>query len=340
MAKKKTEEKPKDRTVDILQKIEGLKGGGDFGLQLLDATKIEDVPRTSSGVFGLDLALGGGYPHGRIIEISGKEGGGKTSLGLHAIAEVQRNGGSAAMVDVEHALDPTYAQRIGVDFSKFLFSQPNSGEQALNLVSALCDQMQPGDMILVDSVANLTPEKELEGEIGDSHVGLLARLMSQSCRMLTEKVANSGVILVFINQIRMKIGVTFGSPETTTGGNALRFYSSQRLDVRRIGQLKENDVSGHPMGHQVKVKVVKNKVAPPFREVVLDLYYGYGFLRAANTFTVGLQEKIVEKTGNTYSFDGEKIAVGAAKAKHALAENPEMMDRIEVAILAKRNMGK
>ncbi len=339
MAKKK-EAKPENRTVDILRNIEAQKGGKDFGLQLLDATKIEDVPRTSSGVFGVDLALGGGYPHGRIIEIAGKEGGGKTTLGLHAIAEVQRAGGSAAMVDVEHALDPTYAQRIGVDFSKFLFSQPNSGEQALNLVSTLSDQMNPGDMILVDSVANLTPEKELAGEIGDTHVGRLARLMSQACRMLTEKVSNSGAILIFINQIRHKIGVTFGSNETTTGGNALRFYASQRLDVRYIGKLKETDATGNSLGQKARIKVVKNKVAPPFREAELDLYYGYGFLRAANTFGVGVSEGVIDKNGNTYSFDEEKLAVGAEKSKHFLADMPEMMDRIEEAVLDKRFASK
>jgi len=337
--KKKTEE-PLNRTVEILRKIQGHKETADLGLQMMDSAKIEDVPRIPTGVFSVDLATGGGYPQGRIIEIYGPEGGGKTTLALHCLAAAQALGNTTAMIDVEHAYDPAYGQVLGVDHSRMLFSQPDSGEHALSVVDALCDHMKHGDVILIDSVANLTPQAELDGDMGDSHPGLLARLMGQGLRKLTARVSQCGVTVIFINQIRYKIGVIFGNPETTSGGKALRFYASQRVDVRFIGKLKEQDSQKNPLGQVAKVKVVKNKVSPPFREAELNLYYGYGFLRAADVFTVGVREKVIEKEGNTYSFQEEKLAVGKEKSKHFLADNVEIMDKIEEAVRAKYSASK
>ena len=330
-AKKKTEE-PVNRTVEILKKLQGKKESAELGLQMMDATKIPDVPRVSSGVFSLDQALGGGYPQGRVVEIYGLEGGGKTTLGLHALAAAQACGNATAMVDVEHAYDPLYGARLGIDHSRMMTAQPNSGEQALTTVEVLCDHMQHGDVILLDSVASLVPQAELDGEMGDSHMGLQARLMGQALRKLTAKISKSGVLVIFINQIRDKIGVMFGSKETTSGGNALKFYASQRLDVRRAGLLKVKD---QVTGHIAKVKVVKNKVAPPFKEVELTLSFGYGFLRSDDVFMVGAAEGFIEANGAWYSFNGEQLGQGKAASAQFLADNPQYMDQIEEAIKAK-----
>ena len=329
--KKKGSEEPLNRTIKILEELQ--KSSCD--IQMMDSSNIEDVPGISSGIFSLDLALGGGYPQGRIVEIYGPEGGGKTTVALHAMAAVQANNGVTAMIDVEHAYDPTYGEKLGIDHRHMLFSQPQTGEAALNLVLKIAATMKAGDLIVVDSVANLVPKAELDGEMGDHHVGLHARLMSQAMRKLVAAVSHSEAVLIFINQIRHKIGVTWGSPETTTGGNALKFYASQRLDVRYIGKLKEKDARDNPIGHMVKVKVVKNKVAPPFREVELKLYYGYGFLKAADIFTIGVKEKIIETSGSWYSLNGTRLGQGAQQSQHFLADKPELMNQIKEAVVVK-----
>src|ERR1700709_1807610 len=285
----------------------------------------------STGSLGLDIALGiGGLPRGRVIEIYGPESSGKTTLALHVIAEIQKKGGTAAFVDAEHALDPVYAGKLGVDINELLVSQPDTGEQALEITDTL---VRSGgvDIIVIDSVAALTPKAELEGEMGDTFRGRQARRMSQSLRKLTASISKSNTIVIFINQIRMKIGVMFGNPETTTGGNALKFYASVRLDIRRIGAIKDRD---EVVGNQTRVKVVKNKVAPPFKQVEFDIMYGQGVSKVGELVDLGVKAGIVEKSGSWYSYDGSRIGQGRESAKSFLAANPEIANNIEQAIRA------
>ncbi|HEX4512821.1 MAG TPA: recombinase RecA [Polyangiaceae bacterium] len=311
-------------------------------MRLKDGALIADVVAVPSGSIGLDIALGiGGYPRGRIMEIYGPESSGKTTLTLHAIASVQRGGGVAAFIDAEHALDPTYARKLGVKTDELLVSQPDYGEQALEIADMLV-RSGAVDLIVIDSVAALVPKAEIEGDMGDSHVGVQARLMSQALRKLTATVARSNCILMFINQIRMKIGVMFGSPETTTGGNALKFYSSVRLDIRRIGAIKETSpVAGKDptvIGNRTRVKVVKNKLAPPFREVEFDILYGQGISRSGDLVDLASEMNIVEKSGSWFSFEGERIGQGRENARTYLEQHPELMEKIEGMILAKHNI--
>jgi recombination protein RecA len=318
----------KEHVTEILKKI-----GDKSGLQVMEGSDILAIPRNGSGIMSLDEALGGGYPQGRIIEIFGPESGGKTTVTLHAIAEAQARGNTCAFIDVEHAYDPTYGAKLGVDSNTLIFGQPSSGEEALEQVDLLAAHLKYGDLIVVDSVANLTPQAEIDGDMGQSHMGLQARLMSQALRKMTSTIASSGVIVIFINQIRMKIGVMFGSPETTPGGNALKFYASQRLDVRRIGSLKEKGPDDVPLGHIVRVKVVKNKVAPPFRETELDLYYGYGFPKAADLFNTGIKKGFILQSGSWYSYKETRLAQGALNAKNFIGADPELMSKISANIV-------
>jgi recombination protein RecA len=288
------------------------------------AANIETFP---SGSIGLDLALGGGIPKGRIIEIYGPESSGKTTVCLHAVAEVQKAGGTAAYVDAEHALDPAYAKRLGVDTDKLLISQPDSGEQALEVVETLV-RSNAVDIIVVDSVAALVPQAEIEGDMGDAHMGLQARLMSQALRKLTGVINRSKTTVVFVNQLRMKIGVMFGNPETTTGGNALKFYASVRMDIRRISQIKQGDTV---IGNHVRVKVVKNKVAPPFREAEFDIMYNQGISKEGDLIDLAAAHDIVQKSGAWYEYKGEKIAQGREAAKNYLAEHSKVFDEIAKA---------
>jgi recombination protein RecA len=283
----------------------------------------------STGSLGLDIALGiGGLPRGRVIEVYGPESSGKTTLALHAVAEVQKKGGTAAYIDAEHAMDPIYARKLGVDVDELLISQPDTGEQALEITDTL---VRSGgvDIVVVDSVAALTPKAELEGEMGDQLPGLQARLMSQALRKLTGSISKSNTIVIFINQIRMKIGVMFGNPETTTGGNALKFYSSVRLDIRRIGAIKDRD---EVVGNQTRVKVVKNKVAPPFKQVEFDIMYGLGISKTGELLDLGVKAGIVEKSGSWFSYDGTRIGQGREAAKTYLGANPDVANAIEAAI--------
>jgi recombination protein RecA len=287
---------------------------------------IEVIP---SGSLGLDLALGiGGMPRGRIIEIYGPESSGKTTLALHAIAEAQKLGGTCAFVDAEHALDPIYARKLGVDVDNLLISQPDAGEQALEIADTLV-RSGAVDVLVVDSVAALVPRAELEGEMGDSHMGLHARLMSQALRKLTGSVSRSKCMLIFLNQIRMKIGVMFGNPETTTGGNALKFYASLRLEIRRIGQIKERE---EVVGNQTRVKVVKNKLAPPFRQVEFDIIYGEGISKVGELIDLGVKAGVVEKSGAWFSYDSQRVGQGRENAKQFLRDHPEIADAIEVKV--------
>jgi recombination protein RecA len=295
-------------------------GSRDLGL---------DTDTVSTGSLGLDIALGiGGLPRGRVIEIYGPESSGKTTLALHAVAEAQKKGGIAAYVDAEHALDPGYARKLGVDIDELLISQPDTGEQALEITDTL---VRSGgvDIVVVDSVAALTPKAELEGEMGDQLPGLQARLMSQALRKLTGSISKSNTIVIFINQIRMKIGIMFGNPETTTGGNALKFYASVRLDIRRIGAIKDRD---EVVGNQTRVKVVKNKVAPPFKQVEFDIMYGQGISKTGELVDLGVKAGIVEKSGSWFSYDGQRVGQGREAAKTFLTQNPDVAAKIEAAI--------
>lgn len=288
--------------------------------------QIEVIP---SGSLGLDLALGiGGLPRGRILEIYGPESSGKTTLALHAIAEAQKRGGTCAFVDAEHALDPTYARKLGVDVDNLLISQPDAGEQALEIADTLV-RSGAVDVVVIDSVAALVPRAELEGEMGDSHMGLHARLMSQALRKLTGSVSRSNCMLVFLNQIRMKIGVMFGNPETTTGGQALKFYASLRMEIRRIGQIKERD---EVVGNQTRVKIVKNKLAPPFRQVEFDIMYGEGISKVGELIDLGVKAGVVEKSGAWFSHDSQRIGQGRENAKQFLRDHQAIADRIEATI--------
>ncbi|WP_116808222.1 recombinase RecA [Steroidobacter cummioxidans] len=325
------EENRKKALVAALGQIEKQFGKGSV-MRLGDASATYDVEAVSTGSLGLDIALGvGGLPRGRVIEIYGPESSGKTTLTLQVIAEAQRAGGTAAFVDAEHALDPVYAEKLGVNVQELLVSQPDTGEQALEITDMLV-RSSAVDVIVVDSVAALTPKAEIEGEMGDTHVGLQARLMSQALRKLTGNIKRSNTIVIFINQIRMKIGVMFGNPETTTGGNALKFYSSVRLDIRRIGAIKSGE---EVVGNQTRVKVVKNKVAPPFREAEFEIMYGQGISRNGEIIDIGVLQGLVEKSGSWYSYNGERIGQGKENARTFLQTHPEIAREIEGKIREK-----
>jgi recombination protein RecA len=313
-----------------LSQIEKQFGKGSI-MRLGDGEKIEDIQVVSTGSLGLDIALGvGGLPRGRVVEIYGPESSGKTTLTLQVVAEMQKLGGVAAFIDAEHALDIQYAQKLGVNLQELLISQPDTGEQALEIVDSLC-RSGAVDLIIVDSVAALTPKAELEGEMGDSLPGLQARLMSQALRKLTATIKKSNCMVIFINQIRMKIGVMFGSPETTTGGNALKFYASVRLDIRRIGSIKKGE---EVIGSETRVKVVKNKVAPPFKEAEFDILYGEGTSREGEIIDLGVLAKIVDKAGSWYAYQGEKIGQGKDNSRDFLRENPDLAREIENKVRA------
>jgi recombination protein RecA len=293
-----------------------------------------EIESISTGSLGLDIALGiGGLPRGRVVEIYGPESSGKTTLALHVIAEAQKAGGVAAFVDAEHALDPIYAKKLGVDTENLIVSQPDTGEQALEITDTLV-RSNAIDVLVVDSVAALVPRAEIEGEMGDSHVGLQARLMSQSLRKLTGSISRSKCIVIFINQLRMKIGVMYGNPETTTGGNALKFYSSVRLDIRRIGQIKDRE---EVIGNQTRVKVVKNKVAPPFRQVEFDIIYGEGISKTGELIDLGVKAGVIEKSGSWFSYGSQRIGQGRENARKFMKDNPAMAEEVEGAI--RRNAG-
>ncbi|HLY05434.1 MAG TPA: recombinase RecA [Rhizomicrobium sp.] len=302
---------------------------GKGSVMKLGQREVVETDTVSTGSLGLDIALGiGGLPRGRVIEIYGPESSGKTTLALHAVAEVQKKGGVAAYVDAEHALDPGYAKKLGVDIDEMLISQPDTGEQALEIADTL---VRSGgvDIVVIDSVAALTPKAELEGEMGDQLPGLQARLMSQALRKLTGSISKSNCLVIFINQIRMKIGIMFGNPETTSGGNALKFYASVRLDIRRIGAIKDRD---EVIGNQTRVKVVKNKVAPPFKEVEFDIVYGAGISKVGELIDLGVRAGIVEKSGSWFSYDGMRIGQGRENAKQFLVENKDAAAKIEAKI--------
>lgn len=303
---------------------------GDGSIMKLGEAKKVDVELLPSGALSLDLALGGGYPKGRIIEIYGPESSGKTTLTLHAIAEIQKQGGTAAFIDAEHALDPSYAKKLGVDTENLLVSQPDNGEQALEIAETLV-RSNAVDLIVVDSVAALTPQAEIDGDMGDSHMGLQARLMSQALRKLTGIINKSKATVIFINQIRMKIGVMFGNPETTTGGNALKFYASVRMDIRRTGQIKVGD---DILGNRTKVKVVKNKIAPPFRIAEFDIMYNEGISKTGDILDLAVQHGIVAKSGAFYKYNDETIGQGRDKTKEFLKQNPELLAEIDSKVRA------
>jgi len=304
---------------------------GDGAIRRLGDTTTVDVELISSGALSLDLALGGGYPKGRIVEIYGPESSGKTTLTLHAIAEIQKQGGTAAFIDAEHALDPAYARRVGVDTDNLLVSQPDNGEQALEIVETLV-RSNAVDLVVVDSVAALVPQAEIEGDMGDSHMGLQARLMSQALRKLTGIINKSKTIVIFINQIRMKIGVMFGNPETTTGGNALKFYASVRLDIRRTGQIKSGE---EIIGNRTKVKVVKNKIAPPFRTAEFDIMYNEGISKSGDVLDLAVQHEIVGKSGAWFDYADAKIGQGREAAKQYLIDNPKVLSEIDKKVREK-----
>jgi len=318
----------KQRALELaISQIEKQFGKGS--IQKMGDRKIERIPFIPTGSIALDAALGvGGIPYGRVVEIYGPESSGKTTLTLHIIAEAQRRGGTAAFIDAEHALDPEYSQRLGVNVGELLISQPDSGEQALEIAEMLT-RSGGVDLIVIDSVAALVPKAELQGDMGDSHVGLQARLMSQALRKLTAVLSRAHTCMIFINQIRMKIGVMFGNPETTTGGNALKFYSSVRMDIRKIQTLKAGD---EPVGNRTRVKVVKNKIAAPFKEANTQIMYGQGFNREGELIDLGVKHKLVEKAGAWYSYQGDKIGQGKANACNYLRENPEIGKTIDTKL--------
>ncbi|USN96793.1 MAG: recombinase RecA [Candidatus Nomurabacteria bacterium] len=304
---------------------------GDGSIMKLGEAHKVDVELIPSGALSLDIALGGGYPKGRIIEVYGPESSGKTTLTLHAIAEVQRAGGTAAFIDAEHALDPAYAKRLGVDTDNLLVSQPDNGEQALEIAETLV-RSNAVDLVVVDSVAALVPQAEIDGEMGDSHMGLQARLMSQALRKLTGIINKSKTTVIFINQIRMKIGVMFGNPETTTGGNALKFYASVRIDIRRIGQIKSGE---EIIGNRTKAKIVKNKIAPPFRNAEFDIMYNEGISKTGDVLDLAVQHEVVGKSGAWFDYNGEKIGQGREAVKTFLKANPKVLDEIDKKVREK-----
>ena len=317
-----------------LSQIDRAFGKGSV-MRLGQREKAVDTDAVSTGSLGLDIALGiGGLPRGRVIEVYGPESSGKTTLALHAVAEIQKKGGVAAYVDAEHALDPAYAKKLGVDIDELLISQPDTGEQALEITDTL---VRSGgiDIVVIDSVAALTPKAELEGEMGDQLPGLQARLMSQALRKLTGSISKSNTIVLFINQIRMKIGIMFGNPETTTGGNALKFYASVRLDIRRIGAIKDHD---EVVGNQTRVKVVKNKVAPPFRQVEFDIMYGKGISKSGELLDLGVKAGVVEKSGAWFSYDGQRVGQGRESAKQFLETNKDIANAIEAQVRSRAGL--
>ncbi len=326
----------KQKALDAaLAQIERSFGKGSVMRLNGDQKNMMQVEAISTGSLGLDIGLGiGGVPRGRIVEIYGPESSGKTTLALHIIAEAQKSGGTCAIVDAEHALDPTYAKKLGCNVDDLLISQPDAGEQALEIADTLV-RSNALDVLVVDSVAALVPRAELEGDMGDSHMGLQARLMSQALRKLTGSISKSRTVVIFINQIRMKIGVMFGSPETTTGGNALKFYASVRMDIRRIGQIKDKE---EIVGNQTRVKVVKNKMAPPFRQVEFDIMYGQGISKTGEILDLGVAAGLVEKAGSWFSAEGERIGQGRENAKKYLLDNPDMMKTLETKIRAKSGL--
>ena len=325
--KENSEDKLKALEMAIGQ-IEKSFGKGSV-MKLGQNESVVDIEAISSGSLSLDIALGiGGFPKGRIVEIYGPESSGKTTLALHVLAEAQKNGGTCAFIDAEHALDTIYAKKLGVNVDELVISQPDAGEQALEITDTLV-RSGAVDVLVVDSVAALTPRAELEGEMGDHHVGLHARLMSQALRKLTSSISKSNCLVIFINQIRLKIGVMFGNPETTTGGNALKFYSSVRIDIRRIGAIKERD---DIIGNQTRVKVVKNKVSAPFRTVEFDIMYGEGISKTGELVDLGVESEIIEKSGSWYSYKTERIGQGRENAKTFLKENPDIAEEIEASI--------
>ena len=324
----------KDKDMDRQKALEAAlaqidRAFGKGSAMKLGSKETMQVEAISTGSLGLDIALGiGGLPKGRVIEIYGPESSGKTTLALHAIAEAQKGGGTAAFVDAEHALDPVYAKKLGVNIDELIVSQPDTGEQALEIVDTLV-RSNAIDVLVIDSVAALVPRAEIEGEMGDSHVGLQARLMSQALRKLTGSISRSNCIVIFLNQVRMKLGGMYGNPETTTGGNALKFYASVRLDIRRIGQIKDRD---DIVGNTTRVKVVKNKVAPPFKQVEFDIMYGEGISKIGEILDLGVKAGIVEKSGAWFSYDSVRIGQGRENAKTFLRENTELRDKLEAAI--------
>ncbi|MGM0541746.1 MAG: recombinase RecA [Pseudomonadota bacterium] len=322
-----------------LGQIEKQFGKGSI-MRMGDSSVSRDIEAVSTGSLGLDLALGiGGLPKGRVIEIYGPESSGKTTLTLHVIAEMQKLGGTAAFIDAEHALDPSYAEKLGVDIDNLLVSQPDNGEQALEITDSLV-RSGAVDVVVIDSVAALTPKAEIEGDMGDSHMGLQARLMSQALRKLASNIKRTNTLVIFINQLRMKIGVMFGNPETTTGGNALKFYASVRLDIRRIGAIKKGD---EILGNETRVKVVKNKVAPPFKQVQFDILYGQGISREGEIIDLGVQEGFIEKSGSWYAYGGKKIGQGKDNVRQYLIDNPdvaeEVMGKVKEALMPKPKKG-
>lgn len=333
----KEENKDKKKAVEMaVSQIEKQFGKGAI-MRLGDEGLEQDVPSISTGALSLDIALGvGGIPRGRVIEIYGPESSGKTTLSLHIVAEAQKTGGVAAFIDAEHALDMPYAKNLGVKTDELLISQPDHGEQALEITEML---VRSGgiDVLVVDSVAALVPRAEIEGDMGDSHMGLQARLMSQALRKLTSAISRSKTSVIFINQIRMKIGVMFGNPETTTGGNALKFYSTVRMDIRKIGQIKDGD---RVLGNRTRVKVVKNKMAPPFRQVEFDIMFGEGISKEGDIIDLGVEEGIIEKSGSWFSYKKDRLGQGRENVKNFLKENPEILQEIEAVILEKAGLNK
>ena len=333
----KEENKDKGKAIEMaVSQIEKQFGKGAI-MRLGDEGLEQDVPSISTGALSLDIALGiGGIPRGRVIEIYGPESSGKTTLSLHIVAEAQKTGGVAAFIDAEHALDMSYAKKLGVKTDELLISQPDHGEQALEIVEML---VRSGgiDVLVVDSVAALVPRAEIEGDMGDSHMGLQARLMSQALRKLTSSISRSKTSVIFINQIRMKIGVMFGNPETTTGGNALKFYSTVRMDIRKIGQIKDGD---RVLGNRTRVKVVKNKMAPPFRQVEFDIMFGQGISKEGDMIDLGVEEGIIEKSGSWFSYKKDRLGQGRENVKNFLKENPEILQEIEAVILEKAGLNK
>ncbi len=332
MSDNKNDNKEKLKALQLtIEKLDKTYGKGS--VMRLNDQKVSDVPAISTGSLGLDIALGvGGLPRGRVIEIYGPESSGKTTLTLHAIAEAQKQGGMAAFIDAEHAFDRVYAEKLGIDTENLLISQPDNGEQALEIAEHL---IRSGaiDIIVIDSVAALVPKAELEGEMGESKMGLQARLMSQALRKLTGTISKTGCACIFINQLREKIGIVFGNPETTTGGNALKFYASVRLDIRRIGQIKESadDITGN----RVKVKVVKNKVAPPFKVVEFDIMYGRGISKSGEIVDIGVELNIIQKSGSWFAYNGNKLGQGRDAVKQLIEDNPELMEELEKKIKEK-----
>ncbi|MGB5202062.1 MAG: recombinase RecA [Sedimenticolaceae bacterium] len=324
------DENRKKALAAALTQIEKQFGKGSV-MRMGDANAVRNIEVVSTGSLGLDLALGvGGVPKGRVVEIYGPESSGKTTMTLHIVAEAQKTGGTCAFIDAEHALDPVYAEKLGVDMDELLVSQPDTGEQALEITDMLV-RSGAVDVVVIDSVAALTPKAEIEGDMGDSHVGLQARLMSQALRKLTANIKRSNSIVIFINQIRMKIGVMFGSPETTTGGNALKFYASVRLDIRRTGAIKKGD---EVVGNETRVKVVKNKVAPPFRQANFEILYGEGVSREGEIIELGVAQGLIEKSGAWYSYNGDRIGQGKENVRSFLKENPDIARHVESQIRA------